>query len=111
MGLILPEFFMDPSGSPDGEGTAHHEDSRYPGMKEQVEAQVRMIEVVHGVRLVNRDLLIKEIMIHASDPGEVSRITAAINAWVAVQGSTGDTEVPHELPGRLLAETREESLP
>ncbi|OPY38602.1 MAG: (Protein ADP-ribosylglutamate) hydrolase [Methanoregula sp. PtaU1.Bin051] len=74
-------------------------------IRRQVDGQLLMIESVHGIRIVNRDRLLDKIIDAARDTGHASRITAALNSWVAVNGITGDAEIPAEVIRRILART------
>ncbi|NYT20848.1 MAG: O-acetyl-ADP-ribose deacetylase [Methanomicrobiales archaeon] len=76
-------------------------------LKEQVRAQLHIIESVHGVRMVNREKLVGEISRHARDRRSVSLITAAINTWIAVNGITGETEIPGDELDRILTRIRD----
>lgn len=77
----------------------------YTATREQVAAQLMMIETVHGIRIVNRDRLIDTIARKAGDRKTASFITAAINSWVAVNGIRGDIEIPGDVIRQILART------
>lgn len=72
------------------------------GVREQVKAQLQTIEAVHGIRIVNRERLIDEIVHHARDRTTASFVTAALNGWVAVSGISGETEIPGDILARIL---------
>jgi O-acetyl-ADP-ribose deacetylase (regulator of RNase III) len=71
-------------------------------VREQVRAQLQTIEAVHCIRIVNRERVIDEIVHHARDRQTASLITAALNSWVAVNGITGETEIPIDVFDRIL---------
>jgi hypothetical protein len=62
--------------------------------REEIRGQLQMIETVHGIRITNRDLIADEIVTRSGDRRTASRITAALNSWVAVRGIRGEAEVP-----------------
>jgi len=73
-----------------------------PGdIREQVAGQLGVIESVYGIRIVNRDALISEIVREAHTRDAASRITTALNSWVAVKGVNGRTEIPTDLIARF----------
>jgi len=82
--------------------TSGNKKEAYMATKEQVAAQLMMIETVHGIRLVNRDRLIDTIAINAGDRRTASFVTAAINSWVTVSGIEGEAEVPDDLLARIF---------
>ncbi len=71
-------------------------------LREQVRAQLHIIESVHGVRIVNREKLVGEIVRCASDRRSVSLVTAALNTWIAVNGITGEIELPGDELDRIF---------
>jgi O-acetyl-ADP-ribose deacetylase len=73
-----------------------------PDIYEQVTGQLRMVEIVHGIRLVNRDTLAEKITGAVKDRGQASVTTAAINSWVAVNSIHGETEIAQEIIARIL---------
>jgi len=73
-----------------------------PGdIRELVAGQLAVIGDVYGIRIVNRDAVINGIVKIARNREEASRITAAINSWVAVKNLHGRTEIPTELIARF----------
>ncbi len=91
------------------DGTSRNNDQRAPvtldEIREQIVGQLRMIETVHAIRIVNRDRLIETIAKNAGNTGHASRITAALNSWVAVNGITGEAEIPENVIRQILART------
>jgi O-acetyl-ADP-ribose deacetylase (regulator of RNase III) len=105
------EFASEYAGGERPEGRTVKEPDKGPadgsaGVREQVRAQLQTIEAVHGIRIVNRERLIDEIVHHARDRTTASFITAALNSWVAVNGISGETEIPGDVLGRILSRTR-----
>ncbi len=61
-----------------------------------------MIEIVHGIRLVNRDTLAETIAGTVKDRGQASVATAAINSWVAVNSIESKTEIADDVVAKIL---------
>jgi len=107
----LREFAPENTGGEGPEGRTVKGPDKEPadasaGVREQVRAQLQTIEAVYGIRIVNRERLIDEIVSHARDRQTASLVTAALNSWVAVNGITGETEIPGDVLGRILSRTR-----
>lgn len=71
-------------------------------IREQVAGQLGVIEAVYGVRIVNREFVIGEIVKKARTRDAVSLVTAALNGWIAVQNATGRIEIPEEVLRRAF---------
>jgi O-acetyl-ADP-ribose deacetylase (regulator of RNase III) len=104
------EFAPENTGGVGPEGLTTKETEKEPaevsaGVREQVRAQLQTIEAVYGIRIVNRERLIDDIVHHARDRTTASFITAALNSWVAVNGISRETEIPGDVLGRILSRT------
>jgi len=82
--------------------TSGNKKEAYMATREQVAAQLMMIETVHGIRIVNRDRLIDTIAGNAGDRRTASFVTAAINSWVAVNRIQGETVIPDDVVAKIL---------
>lgn len=71
-------------------------------VREQVRAQVQVIEIVYGIRFVEGERLAGEIASKCSDRECADIATSALNSWVALSGASGDVEVPPEVLARIL---------
>ncbi len=71
-------------------------------VREQVRAQVQVIEIVYGIRFVEGERLTGEIASKCSDRECADIATSALNSWVALSGASGDVEVPPEVLARIL---------
>jgi O-acetyl-ADP-ribose deacetylase (regulator of RNase III) len=103
----IRELVHEPPYAPENAGDKIQDRDRTPyditpGIYEQVAGQLRMIEIVHGIRLVNRDTLAATIAGAVKDRGQASVATAAINSWVAVNSIHGETEIAQEIIARIL---------
>lgn len=87
-------------------GERRDHDSVPPGIRDQVTGQLEMIELVHGIRFVNREALATAIGRGAADRERVSVATAALNSWVAVRYLRGEVEVPEEVLAMILKKIR-----
>jgi len=85
--------------------TGSNRKEAYTATREQVAAQLMMIETVHEIRLVNRDRHIDTIAGNAGDRRTASFVTAAINSWVAVNRIRGEIEIPGDVIRQILART------
>jgi len=82
--------------------TGSNRKEAYTAIREQVAAQLMMIETVHGIRIVNLDRLIDTIAGNAGDRRTASFVTAAINSWVAVNRIQGETVIPDDVVAKIL---------
>jgi hypothetical protein len=82
--------------------TSRNRKEAYTATREQVAAQLMMIETVHGIRIVNRDTLSETIARAAGDRTLASRATAALNTWVAVNRIQGETVIPDDVVAKIL---------
>jgi len=82
--------------------TGSNRKEAYTATREQVAAQLMMIETVHGIRIVNLDRLIDTIAGNAGDRRTASFVTAAINSWVAVNRIQGETVIPDDVVAKIL---------
>jgi len=106
----IRELVHEPSYAPENAGGKIQDQDRTPyditpDIYEQVAGQLRMIEIVHGIRLVNRDTLAEMIAGAVKDRGQASVATAALNSWVAVNGIRGEIEIPDDVIRQILART------
>ena len=76
----------------------------YAATREQVGGQLMMIEAVHGIRIVNRDLLADALARAAGDRRRASLVTAAINSWVVINNISGQMEIPDDVITRILGQ-------
>lgn len=68
-----------------------------PGdIREQVAGQLGVIEAVYGIRIVNRDSVIGEIVKNVRTRDAASRVTTAINSWIAMRNVSGRVEIPRD---------------
>jgi O-acetyl-ADP-ribose deacetylase len=106
----LAEVAGEPANAP-GEQSGEEWDAgrnrgdAYAAIREQISGQLKMIEAVHGIRIVNRDLLADVLARAAGDQRRASLVTAALNIWVAVNGIQGETGIPDEVIEMILAKT------
>ncbi|MCX6682619.1 MAG: O-acetyl-ADP-ribose deacetylase [Methanoregula sp.] len=103
----IRELVHEPPYAPENSGGKIQDRDRTsyditPDIYEQVAGQLRMIEIVHGIRLVNRDALAETIAGVVKDRGQASVATAAINSWVAVNSIHGETEIAEDVIARIL---------
>jgi O-acetyl-ADP-ribose deacetylase (regulator of RNase III) len=85
----------------------HEQESTPADIQKQVSGQLQMIEVVHGIRFVNREALAAAIGRGATDRRRVSVATAALNSYVAVQNLHGDVEIPGDVLEMILKKANE----
>jgi O-acetyl-ADP-ribose deacetylase (regulator of RNase III) len=77
----------------------------YMAIREQIGGQVKMIEAVHGIRIVNFDALADTFARAAGDRTQASRATAALNSWVVINNIRGEIEIPDDVIARILEQT------
>ena len=77
----------------------------YMAIREQIGGQLKMIEAVHGIRIVNCDALADTLARAAGDRTQASRATAALNSWVAINNIRGGIEIPDDVIARILGQT------
>ena len=88
------------------EGDADRDrDDAYMAIREQIGGQVKMIEAVHGIRIVNFDALADTFARAAGDRTQASRATAALNSWVVINNIRGEIEIPDDVIARILEQT------
>jgi O-acetyl-ADP-ribose deacetylase (regulator of RNase III) len=80
-------------------------DDTYMAIREQIGGQVKMIEAVHGIRIVNFDALADTFARAAGDRTQASRATAALNSWVVINNIRGEIEIPDDVIARILEQT------
>jgi len=68
----------------------------------EILAHIRMIELQYQSRIVNRDQIARRILPRTHDPVCILSIAFSLNIWVAVNGRTGDIEVPVAVIDRIL---------
>jgi O-acetyl-ADP-ribose deacetylase (regulator of RNase III) len=103
----IRELVHEPPYAPENAGGKIQDQDRTPyditpDIYEQVAGQLRMIEIVHGIRFVNRDTLAETIAGAVKDRWQASVATAAINSWVAVNSIEGETEIPDDVVAKIL---------
>jgi len=74
----------------------------HDAVREQVRAQVKVIETVYGIRFVEGERLVREIASKCGGRECAGIATSALNSWVALSGASGDVEVPPEVLARIL---------
>lgn len=78
-------------------------DADTPGdIREQVAGQLNVIEAVYGIRIMNRNDVIGEIVKTILTREAASQMTAALNSWVAMNNISGRTEIPLEVIRQIL---------
>jgi O-acetyl-ADP-ribose deacetylase (regulator of RNase III) len=77
----------------------------YAAIREQIDGQLKMIEAVHGIRIVNCDALADTLARAAGDRTQASRATAALNSWVVINNIRGEIEIPDDMIARILEQT------
>jgi predicted small metal-binding protein len=101
----VTELFSEYDGREDRNNAAPGEPAsawQEGGLGEQARAEIQIIEVIHGIRIVNKERLVDEIVRHARTRQHMSRITAALNSWVAIKGIVGETEIPDDELDRIM---------
>jgi O-acetyl-ADP-ribose deacetylase (regulator of RNase III) len=106
----IRELVHEPPYAPENAGGKIQDRDRTPydstpGIYEQVAGQLRMIEIVHGIRLVNRDTVAETIAGAVKDRGQASFATAALNSWVVINNIRGEIEIPDDVIARILEQT------
>lgn len=109
----LAEVAEEPASAPGkrerGEGDAGRDrGDAYAEIREQVGGQLKMIEAVHGIRIVNCDALADTIARAAGNRTQASRATAALNSWVAINNIRGGIEIPDDVIARILRQMMRE---
>jgi len=77
----------------------------YVAIREQIGGQLKMMEAVHGIRIVNCGALADTLARAAGDRTQASRATAALNSWVAINNIRGGIEIPDDVIARILGQT------
>lgn len=72
------------------------------GMAQALFSHLAMIEVTHGIRIRNRDAIVKTLAPAAKDDLQALSAGASINTWVAMKGVRGEATVPEEVILRIL---------
>jgi len=87
------------------EGDANREGiDAYAAIREQIGGQLKMIEAVHRIRIVNCDALADTLARAAGDRTQASRATAALNSWVVINNIRGGIEIPDDVIARILGQ-------
>jgi O-acetyl-ADP-ribose deacetylase (regulator of RNase III) len=106
----LAEVAGEPAKAPGKRGRDAGEADRdssdvHAATREQIDGQLMMIEAVHGIRIVNRDLLADTLARAAGDRTQASRATAALNSWVVINNIRDEIEIPDDTIARILEQT------
>lgn len=77
-----------------------------PGdIREQVAGQLGVIEAVYGIRITNRDPIIGAIVRRVKSREAASRVTAALNSWIALQNVAGRIDIPEDVIHQIVERT------
>ncbi len=73
---------------------------------EQAKAQLMMIELIYGLKIINRDEVAGFIAANVDNNRQVLTICSSLNSWILLNKKKGEVVIPQEVLLRLFETTK-----